>query len=75
MDWQKPDINDYALPLMRIERMAKQAHDLCLECKYAEAGEVAQLLCVESRMLQQTLRIMEEKERSTYADTKAIQTG
>lgn len=72
MDWQKPDINDYAMPLMKIERMAKQTHDLCLERKYGEAREVAQLLCVEARMLQQTLRIIEEKEMSTNANTKKV---
>ena len=72
MDLQKADINDYALPLMRIERMAKQAHDLCLEHKYGEAQAVAQLLCVEARMLQQTLRIIEEKEIARHANTKTV---
>lgn len=63
MDLQKADINDYALPLMRIERMAKQAHDLCLDHKYEEAEDVALRLCIEARMLQQTLRIIREGER------------
>ena len=72
MDLQKADLNDYALPLMRIERMAKQAHDLCLDHKYEEAQAVAQLLCVEARMLQQTLRIIEEQEKTKHADTKTV---
>ena len=72
MDLQKADINDYALPLMRIEHMAKQAHDLCLDHKYEEAQAVAQLLCVEARMLQQTLRIMEEQEQQR-ADSQKVQ--
>ena len=72
MDLQKADINDYALPLMRIERMAKQAHDLCLDHKYEEAEDVALWLCIEARMLQQTLRIIREKERERHANTKTV---
>jgi hypothetical protein len=74
MDLQKADINDYALPLMRVEGMAKQIHDLCLEHRYGEARLVAQMLCVESRMLQQTLRIMEEKEQQR-ADPQKVHAG
>jgi hypothetical protein len=33
-DSQKANINDYAMPLMQIERLAKQIHNLCLERKY-----------------------------------------
>ena len=72
MDLQKDDLNDYALPLMRIERLAKEAHDLCLEHRYEEAQAVAQLLCVEARMLQHTLRIIEEKEIARNANTKTV---
>ena len=56
------DINDYAMPLIQIERMAKQIHDLCLEQKYAEARRLTQHLCVEGRLLQHVLFLMEEKE-------------
>lgn len=59
----KQDLNDYAAPLMAIERMAKQIHDLCLEHKYEDARNVTQHLCVEGRVLQHVLYIMEETEK------------
>lgn len=66
MDLQKDDLIDYAMPLMNIESLAREIHDLCLEHKYGEAGLVAQVLCVEARILQHVLRIMEEKEQHAY---------
>lgn len=56
------DIVDYAMPLMNIERMAKEAHALCLEGDYAAASEVALRLGVEARILSATLAIMQNKE-------------
>jgi hypothetical protein len=53
------NLNDYAMPLISIERMTKQVHDLCLEHKYAQAGEVALHLGTEVRILQAVLAIME----------------
>lgn len=52
-------LNDYAMPLITIERLTKQIHDLCLENRYAEAGEAALRLGVEVRILQGVLAIME----------------
>lgn len=75
MDSQKAEINDYAMPLMQIERMAKQIHDLCLEYKYEEARLLTQRLCVEGRLLQHVLYIMEEKEKAKHADSQAVQAG
>ena len=74
MDLQKADIIDYAMPLMQIESMAKRTHDFCLEQRYGEAERLAQAICVEARILQQTLRIMKEKEQQR-ADPQDIQTG
>lgn len=73
MDLQKDDLIDYAMPLMNIESMAREIHDLCLAHKYGEAGLVAQVLCVEARILQHVLRIMEEKEQHAYP--KIVQAG
>lgn len=56
------EIVDYAMPLIRIERMTKQAHELCLEKKYDEANEVALKIGVEVRILCATLAIMQGKE-------------
>jgi hypothetical protein len=71
MDLQKTDLNDYAMPLMSIERMAKQIHDLCLENKFDEARQQAQLLCVEGRVLQHVLTIMHEQESERYGNSQA----
>ena len=56
------DIVDYAMPLMKIERMAKEAHDLCLQQDYAAASEVALRIGVEARILTAVLAIMQNKE-------------
>jgi len=52
---------DYATPLMNIERMAKEAHDMCLHATLAEAEEKALELVAEARILVQTLRLMQNK--------------
>ncbi len=62
METATADIVDYAMPLMKIERMAKDIHNLCLEGKYKEALEINTLLGVEARMLYTTLRIMMDKD-------------
>ena len=72
MDLQKASLNDYALPLLRIEALAKKMYDLCLERRYEEARPLAESLCVESRLLQHTLQIMEEKEQQR-ADPQRVQ--
>lgn len=56
------DIVDYAMPLINIERMARECHDLCLDQKYAEANEIALKIGVESRILSASLAIMQGKE-------------
>lgn len=60
---QTEEINDYAQPLMNIERMAKEIHYLCLNRDYEAARNKAQQLYVEGRLLQHVLRIMEENKR------------
>jgi hypothetical protein len=53
------EVVDYAMPMMKIEKLLRKAHDLCLGHRYAEAREVALHLGVEARILQHTLSIME----------------
>lgn len=50
------------MPLMKIEKFAKEAHSLCLEKKYAEANEVVLKLGVEARLLCATLALMQGKD-------------
>ena len=52
---------DYAAPMMRIERLLKEMHNLLLDNKFEEAMEVSLLLTTESRMLQHTLVLMKEE--------------
>lgn len=52
---------DYAMPLMKVERLAQKIHNLCLEQRYEEAQEQALLLTTEARLLQITLAYMKEK--------------
>lgn len=56
-------IIDYAMPLMNIEKMAKKAHDLCLEKNYKDARDLAMKMASECRLLYVTLQIMEERQQ------------
>ena len=56
------DIVDYAMPLMNIERMAREAHEHCLKQDYAAASEVVLRLGAEARILTAVLAIMQNKE-------------
>ena len=51
---------DYAMPLINIDSMAREIHDLCLERKYEEAQELALFLAAEARILKVTLQHMKE---------------
>lgn len=66
------NIIDYAMPLMQIERMAKEIHDLCLDNKYEAARELTVHLGVENRILQAALALLQEKE-NRFANPKSIQ--
>ena len=56
-------ITDYAMPLITIEKMAKEIHNLCLKHKYEAAREIALQLGAEVKLLQSVLVIMEENQR------------
>lgn len=56
------EIIDYAMPLMNIERLAKEAHAHALEGSLPAAYEAALRLGAEARILQRTLEIMMEKQ-------------
>jgi hypothetical protein len=77
MDSRKAnDIIDYAMPLMVIERYAKEIHNMCLVYKYMDARLLTEKLCVEGRLLQHVLRVMDEQqnERRMHADSKEVST-
>lgn len=60
---QSSNLIDYAAPMMRIERLLKDMHNLLLDNKFEEAIELNLLLVAESRLLQHTLVLMKEKQR------------
>ena len=53
---------DYAAPMMRIENIMKDMHNSLLEKDLTAAHHQALILIVESRVLCNTLVIMQEKE-------------
>jgi hypothetical protein len=54
------DIVDYSMPLMKLEKLTRQMHSLCLEGKYMEAADLTQHVLVEARILSASLAIMHE---------------
>ena len=63
MSTESTDIVDYAMPLMNIERLAKEVHQLCLQNRFGSAEDIAVLLLTEVRILQSTLAIMREEQQ------------
>ncbi len=57
-------IIDYAMPLMTIERMAKELHQECLGGNLEAALDKAIQLSAESKILINSLKVMIEKEQS-----------
>lgn len=51
---------DYALPMMRIEKMLRDLHNLLLKKKYDDSLELSTKITAESRLLTQTLKLMDE---------------
>jgi len=57
------NIVDYAMPMMKIEKMLREIHDLCLENDYASAYPLCAFIAVESRVLSASLAIMENSRK------------
>jgi hypothetical protein len=58
-----PDLIDYAAPMMRIERLLRDLHDLLLDGKFDEAIELSPVITTESKLLQNVLVLMKENKR------------
>lgn len=54
---------DYAAPMMRIERLLKEMHNLLLDNKFDEAIELSPVITTEAKMLHNTLVLMKETQR------------
>jgi hypothetical protein len=57
------ELIDYAAPMMRIERLLKDLHDLLLDGKFDEAIELSPVITTESKLLQNVLVLMKENKR------------
>lgn len=55
------EIIDYAMPLMKLERLLKEIHDLCLDKKFEEARQKSMMVMVEAGVLQHNLTLMQDK--------------
>ena len=54
---------DYAAPMMQLERLLKDLHNLLLDNKFDEAIELSPLITAEAKMLQNVLVLMKENQR------------
>lgn len=54
---------DYAAPMMRLERMLKDLHNLLLENKFDEGLDLSMQITAEAKLLQHTLVLMKENKR------------
>ena len=57
------ELIDYAAPMMRIERLMKDLHNLLLDNKFDEAIELSPVITAEVKMLHNTLILMKENKR------------
>ena len=60
---QPSTLIDYAAPMMRIETLLKDMHNLLLDNKFDEAIELSPVITTESKLLQHTLVLMKENKR------------
>ena len=55
------DIVDYAMPMMKIETLLREVHDLCLEHKYGQASTLINDVEFQAALLRKNLHQMELK--------------
>ena len=60
---QQTTLIDYAEPMMRIERLLKDLHNLLLDNKFDQAIELSPVITAEAKLLQHTLVLMKENKR------------
>jgi hypothetical protein len=64
---------DYAAPMMRIENLLKEMHNNLLKRDLDGASEMCLILVAETRVLQNTLLIMKEKENALRQQAPTLQ--
>lgn len=66
------DIIDYAMPMMRIEKLLKGMHNNLLNHNFAEAKTDTLAVIVEARILYTTLTLMKEKQDALRKQTPPV---
>jgi hypothetical protein len=61
MNTPKPDLVDYALPMMRVEKCLQDMHNDLLENDFASAADKALVLVGDARILLNVILLMKEK--------------
>jgi hypothetical protein len=64
---------DYAAPMMRIETLLKEMHNILLKRNLNEAIEMGTILLAETRVLQNTLIILKEKQDALRQQAPTLQ--
>jgi len=63
---------DYAMPMMRIEKLLKDMHNNLLEHNFTDAQTETLAVIVEARILYTTLTLMKEKHDALRKQTPSI---
>lgn len=69
------ELIDYAMPMMRIESILKKMHNALLDDRLPAAQMLAVDLMTETRILRNTLILMEDKQDAVRKQTKTVQEG
>jgi hypothetical protein len=72
MNTPKPDLVDYALPMMRVEKCLQEMHNDLLENDFASAADKALVLVAESRILLNVILLMKEQRNAVRNQTPPV---
>lgn len=61
MTIEKPDLVDYALPMIRVEKCLQEMHNDLLENDFASAADKALVLVGDARILLNVILLMKEQ--------------
>ena len=65
-------IIDYAMPMMRIEKLLKEMHNELLEHNFTDASIDALALIAEARILYNTIVLMKEQQDALRKQTPSV---
>lgn len=65
-------IIDYAMPMMRIEKLLKEMHNDLLHKDFERAHESALMLITDARLLYNTITLMKEQQNALRKQTPPV---